>query len=466
MHHYIYDANGERVLKSSSNFIQVEENGTVLDQEVTFDNYTTYASPQIVIDANNNYTKHYFEGSTRIVTRLGGNASIFEVEGGPGNKPAPNIKGQTKRFDVKEIQEGQISDLNYYFSLSTQGTKPSFKPFKKSISTNEDDKLELQNILQKQNDGFIEPKQNQEATAIFYYHADHLGSNEVISNDTGKPHEFHLTLPFGETMAEQRKPVANYYNSWKFTGKELDEETGLYYFGARYYQPSWSVWLSVDPLAEDYQSWSPYNYTMNNPIMLIDPDGRKIEYHADNSLWFNLGVKFRIFIKSIFGTKETRHMINQLKVSDNVHLIKETTDTDLKSNTVPKSVEDYEADALEDPTLNMPEFDAPEEEKQAYKKREQEYLDNKPTKHKDGKPGDGSYVSLDYTQNKGKKVSYKYNKFTLLFHELFHSKRIDDGETKDRQTEEVKAVQFINRNFRNKENRRETYESWNIPVED
>jgi RHS repeat-associated protein len=77
-------------------------------------------------------------------------------------------------------------------------------------------------------------------------------------------------------MAEQRKPVANYYNSWKFTGKELDEETGLYYIGARYYQPSWSVWLSVDPLLTKYPSWNPYNYTMNNPIMLIDPDGNSV----------------------------------------------------------------------------------------------------------------------------------------------------------------------------------------------
>ncbi|QTY28393.1 RHS repeat-associated core domain-containing protein [Flavobacterium sp. CS20] len=75
-------------------------------------------------------------------------------------------------------------------------------------------------------------------------------------------------------MAEQRKPVADYYNSWKFTGKELDEETGLYYFGARYYQPSWSVWLSVDPLAEEMPSWSPYAYGFNNLIRFIDPDGR------------------------------------------------------------------------------------------------------------------------------------------------------------------------------------------------
>ena len=96
-------------------------------------------------------------------------------------------------------------------------------------------------------------------------------------------------------MVEQRKPMANYYNSWKFTGKELDslsreaerfgKETGLYYFGARYYQPSWSIlalsqvegWLSVDPMAENYPLWNPYNYVLQSPLINIDPDGRAVE---------------------------------------------------------------------------------------------------------------------------------------------------------------------------------------------
>ena len=61
---------------------------------------------------------------------------------------------------------------------------------------------------------------------------------------------------------------------YRFSGKELDQETGLSYFGARYYDPKYSFWLSVDPLAEKTPSWSPYVYAMNNPINMIDPDGR------------------------------------------------------------------------------------------------------------------------------------------------------------------------------------------------
>ncbi len=67
---------------------------------------------------------------------------------------------------------------------------------------------------------------------------------------------------------------------FKFNGKELDDETGNYYYGARYYNPKWSIWISVDPLAEKTmdplaeKTMDPYGYCYNNPIRLIDPDGR------------------------------------------------------------------------------------------------------------------------------------------------------------------------------------------------
>lgn len=62
-----------------------------------------------------------------------------------------------------------------------------------------------------------------------------------------------------------------------FNGKELDFETGLYYYGARYYDPKVSIFLNVDPLAEKYPHISPYTYVANNPINAIDPDGREPE---------------------------------------------------------------------------------------------------------------------------------------------------------------------------------------------
>ena len=58
-----------------------------------------------------------------------------------------------------------------------------------------------------------------------------------------------------------------------FTGKEKDSETGYYYFGARYYNPDLSLWLSVDPMADKYPSLSPYNYCAWNPMKIVDPNG-------------------------------------------------------------------------------------------------------------------------------------------------------------------------------------------------
>src|SRR5690554_4206053 len=108
--------------------------------------------------------------------------------------------------------------------------------------------------------------------AVFYFHPDHLGSSTLITDNFGDPYQFFLNLPFGETFAEQRRS-GTFNNPYKFNGKELDEETGLYYYGARYYNPRTSVWLSVDPLAEVQPNKTPYHFVSNNPINRIDPTG-------------------------------------------------------------------------------------------------------------------------------------------------------------------------------------------------
>jgi len=79
-------------------------------------------------------------------------------------------------------------------------------------------------------------------------------------------------LPYGEEMAAQKAP-GDFSSRYKFNGKEPDPETGLYYYGARYYHPAVSQWLSVDPLAEKYPFVSPYTYTYDNPVMFVDPTG-------------------------------------------------------------------------------------------------------------------------------------------------------------------------------------------------
>ena len=64
--------------------------------------------------------------------------------------------------------------------------------------------------------------------------------------------------------------------NYTFSAKEKDSETGLSYFGSRYYSSDLSIWLSVDPMSDKYPSLSPYVYCANNPIKLVDPNGEDI----------------------------------------------------------------------------------------------------------------------------------------------------------------------------------------------
>ena len=63
---------------------------------------------------------------------------------------------------------------------------------------------------------------------------------------------------------------------YKFNGKEFDQETGLYYYGARYMNPVTSLWYGVDPMMEKYPDIGGYVYCVGNPIVLLDYDGRDI----------------------------------------------------------------------------------------------------------------------------------------------------------------------------------------------
>jgi RHS repeat-associated protein len=129
-----------------------------------------------------------------------------------------------------------------------------------------------------------------------------MGSVEFVTDNNGAPYQFFFNTPFGENLENQfvdnyrsfesrfrfnegqalkNKPMAYFRVGARLPRWQWDEETGNYYYGARYYDPKVSVpalspvegWLSVDPHADRYPSISPYAFVANNPLIYIDPDG-------------------------------------------------------------------------------------------------------------------------------------------------------------------------------------------------
>ena len=100
-------------------------------------------------------------------------------------------------------------------------------------------------------------------------------------------------LPSGNKgcRSDHPQPTANYslltaHSTFTFSAKERDPETGLSYFGSRYYNSDLSIWLSVDPMADKYPSLSPYTYCADNPVKLVDPNGERI-YVGDDYYYRN-----------------------------------------------------------------------------------------------------------------------------------------------------------------------------------
>ena len=128
---------------------------------------------------------------------------------------------------------------------------------------------------------------------LSYYHPDHLGSSSYVTDANGKATEHLEYFAFGETWVEENSNTQR--TPYLFTAKELDEETGLYYFGARYYDPRTSVWQSPDPILGSYLPGSGkksnlpgmggvfnspnlglYTYGHQNPIKYADADGNVV----------------------------------------------------------------------------------------------------------------------------------------------------------------------------------------------
>jgi RHS repeat-associated protein len=99
-----------------------------------------------------------------------------------------------------------------------------------------------------------------------WYHLDHLNSTKCVTDEVGDVEVSYVYRAFGEQLRKLGEGDAKY----TYSGKELDEDTNLYYFNARYYDATIGRFINVDPV-QDGSNW--YVYAGNNPLRIVDPTG-------------------------------------------------------------------------------------------------------------------------------------------------------------------------------------------------
>jgi RHS repeat-associated protein len=113
---------------------------------------------------------------------------------------------------------------------------------------------------------------------VIYYHTDAIGSVRAITDATGQVIARYDYQPFGEACGSTCG--SDVPDTRQFAGKERDADTGLDYFGARYYEAVSGRFTTVDPILDidqallDPQQWNRYAYVRNNPLRFTDPDGK------------------------------------------------------------------------------------------------------------------------------------------------------------------------------------------------
>src|SRR5690606_30116020 len=251
---YTYDAGGQRVVRYIPGRLDVRSNATTASKNER-DEVILYPSPLVTAkalsrpgkvpeagDLVSSYTKHYYIGSERVSSTLG---TVRDL--GLFLEPLIGMFPNIRPLADETVQEANTGLTNTYTAME-QGINLNAPVIEGTIK---------------------EFKHKPDMYDVYWYHSDHLGSSSYISNMNGTVSQHMEYLPFGELLVDEH--LNSYNTPFKFNGKELDEETGNYYYGARYYNPKTSIWLSVDPLAEQMPSWSSYNYTFSNPIKYTDP---------------------------------------------------------------------------------------------------------------------------------------------------------------------------------------------------
>ena len=299
---YVYGADGERVIKLSTEGAGAYVNGLESGQSSVPNTFSLYINQYYSVrNGNSVYTKHIYAGSQRIVSKV--------IDKGNIAKPQYPEVENGRAFCVKEQnQKCIVADAKYYsdklavLNEKINSNYDSFqvphafidnKAFQKVSPSlkypTQDNPADLNQA------GIVEDaKVNKLEQLQYFYHGNYLGNTNFISGFDGQIVHYIEYLPYGETFIEQRN---NYYSQFLFNAKEQDDETAMYYYGARYFDTRIGQWLGVDPKYDQYLSTSPYVFSQSNPVRFFDFNGMETTDNAcsldedfmtqeDRNIWY------------------------------------------------------------------------------------------------------------------------------------------------------------------------------------
>ena len=311
---YWYDADGERTVKTSGESDQVYVNSEFAGGRTNTAKFSLYVSPYLVANQGGRYTKHIYIGSQRVVSKIGD----FDSYGSDPRRiqyAGSETDGLSVDYKQKYVQQLQVIKDNYAtFAVPYNGEDNNDYVDGKGFCCNDGslEAAQTRALARAAKNNFQEGDTYEKMQ--FYYHPDHLGSSSYITNLDGEVVQHIEYVPFGEVFVEERNNIWN--TPYLFNAKEFDEETGLYYYGARYYEPRISLWISTDPKQESYFAFSSYVYCGNNPLIYIDPNGKEWEDPAQaEKLKAKIDNKITSIQKSILVQK-ARLESNQAKGKD------------------------------------------------------------------------------------------------------------------------------------------------------
>lgn len=216
-----------------------------IDNAVATDDYTYDVNGNMISDANKNITSityNHLNLPVKITFATTGNIVYLY-----------NAAGQKVQKIVTVISPASVTTTDYLGGYQYDNSALKFFPTA---------------------EGYVEPVSG--SYKYVYQYKDHLGNVRLSYDKTLAIKEESNFYPFGLKQEGYNTVKTGVENKYKYNGKELQDEQGLgvYDYGARNYETTLGKWMNIDPLAEKFPSYSPYNYCFNNPIKFLDPDGR------------------------------------------------------------------------------------------------------------------------------------------------------------------------------------------------